>query len=245
MPEAIKLEDDYLETAKKFVIALESKDQNEADVLLNTLNTNNHSVLFQEIGKLTRDLHDTLRSFETDLSFSELAEKEMPDATTRLNYVIEKTDEAASNTLTIVETYMPICEAQEKETKLLESEWKKFISKEMKADEFRSLAKRLTKYFDKNKTSYSDIRSGMSEIIIAQDYQDITGQIIRKVINLVQNVEENLIRVIKITGDTGKSTSENKNNSTDLDGPQVPEIKSSDAVNGQDEVDDLLSSLGF
>ena len=227
MPEAMKIEDDYLETARKFVIALECNDQNEADVLLNTLNTSNHSVLFQEIGKLTRDLHDTLRSFETDLSFSELAEKEMPDATSRLNYVIEKTDEAASNTLTIVETYMPVCQTQENETIRLETEWKRFLSKEMNADEFRTLAKRLTKYFSINKASYSDIRSGMSEIVIAQDYQDITGQIIKKVINLVTNVEENLIRVIKITGDNGNQSDEKKSNkSNDLEGPQVPDIKS-------------------
>jgi len=245
MPEAIKIDDDYLETARKLVIALEQKDQNEADVLLNHLNTSNHMFLFQEIGKLTRYLHDTLRSFETDLNLTKLAEKDIPDATNRLKYVIEKTDEAASNTLTIVEKYMPICEAQEKESQLLESEWSRFMAREMNADDFRSLASGLTEYFTKNKTSYSDIRSGMSEIIIAQDYQDITGQIIKKVIDLVQNVENNLIRVIKISGEgSGLANLSNRKNS-DLEGPQVPDNTSSDAVNGQDEVDDLLSSLGF
>ena len=257
MPEAIKLEENYLETARKLVSALERNDQNEADFHLNNLNTSNHSVLFQEIGKLTRDLHNTLCSFETELSFTELAEKDMPDATSRLNYVIEKTDEAANNTLTIVEKYMPVCEELEQESQTLGSEWERFIARKMNADDFRVLVRRLSEYFSKNRTSYSDIRSGMSEIMISQDYQDITGQIIKKVINLVQNVENNLIRVIKISGESsvnekpvskknGKRVSKKKTkNDTELEGPQVPEIKSSDAVSSQDEVDDLLSSLGF
>jgi chemotaxis protein CheZ len=242
MPVIFNVEKDYLDAAKKLVVALESNDQNEADVYLNVLNTTNHSVLFQEIGKLTRDLHDTLRSFETDLSFSELAEKEMPDATSRLNYVIQQTDEAASNTLNVVEKYIPVCDMQVKESIALENDWKKFMSKDMSADEFRSLAKRLTVYFDKNRNAYIDIKAGMSEIIIAQGFQDITGQIIKKVITLVKNVEENLVRVIKITGG---SSSKGTSKQEFLDGPQIPELQSADAVNGQDEVDDILSSLGF
>ena len=242
MSNAIKLENEYLDAAKKLVIALENNDQDEADVYLNVLNTTNHSVLFQEIGKLTRDLHDTLRSFETDLSFSELAEKEMPDATTRLNYVIEQTSDAANNTLNVVEKYIPVCESKEKESINLYDDWARFMDKKMSVDEFRELAKNIKDYLAENGSIYSDIKSGMNEIILAQGFQDITGQIIKKVINLVTNVEENLIRVIKITGDTSQKERVKDN---DLEGPQVPEIQSSDAVHGQDEVDDLLSSLGF
>jgi len=256
MPRAAKQEDNYLETAKKLVSALERDNQDEADAHLNDLNTSSHSVLFQEIGKLTRDLHNTLRSFENELSFIKLAEKDMPEATTRLNYVIEKTDEAASNTLTIVERYIPVCEELEQESRSLAGEWTRFMDRKMDADDFRALVRRLNEYLNKNQTSYSDIKSGMSEIMIAQDYQDITGQIIKKVISLVQNVENNLIRVIKISGESNtgskpvtkkkkRNTKQNTSKSAEPDGPQVPEIRSSDAVSNQDEVDDLLSSLGF
>ena len=256
MPRAARKEDNYLQTAKKLVSALERDDQDEADSHLNSLNTSSHSILFQEIGKLARDLHNTLINFENELGFTELAEKDMPDATTRLNYVIQKTDEAASNTLTIVERFMPVCEELEQESQSLAGEWKRFMARKMGADDFRTLVRRLNGYFDKNQTSYSDIKSGMSEIMIAQDYQDITGQIIKKVISLVQNVENNLIRVIKISGENKirsksvtkkkkRNTKSNSSKGTMPDGPQVPEIRSSDAVSNQDEVDDLLSSLGF
>ena len=243
MPVAIKFDDQYVEIARKFVTALEKKDHKEANNLLNELNNSNHSVIFQEIGKLTRELHDTLSSFELDMNIADLAENEIPDAKKRLAYVIEQTDEAANTTLSIVEKFIPICETLDKDSNELAIEWNRFVSKEMNADDFRDLTKRIKKYIDDNKSSYTDIKSGINEIILAQGFQDITGQIIRKVIALVQDVEEKLIRVIKITG--AGAVDSRPAEKDELEGPQVPSLKSNDAVNGQDEVDDLLSSLGF
>jgi len=242
MSELIKFDDEYINTARKFVSALESKDHKSANNLLNELNSSDRSVIFQEIGKLTRELHDTLSSFEMDMNISGITQNEIPDAKKRLAYVIEKTDEAANTTLNIVEKYIPVCESLEKNSEELSADWNRFIAKEMNADDFRSLAKKIPKYIDENKASYSEIKSGMNEIILAQGFQDITGQIIRKVICLVQDVEDNLIRVIKFTGAVTEGSDKNKD---ELEGPQVPGLMSSDAVNSQDEVDDLLSSLGF
>ena len=242
MPGVIKFDDEYLGVARKFVLALESKDYKEANSLLNDLNNNSRSVIFQEIGKLTRDLHESLSGFELDMDIADLTQNEIPDAKKRLAYVIEQTDEAANKTLGIIEKYIPICESLEEESIHLTDDWNKFISKEMNANDFRLLTKKIGKYIDDNKSSYSGIKAGMNEIILAQGFQDITGQIIRKVIALVQDVEDNLIRVIKITG----SVNDGKTGKIEeLEGPQVPGLKSSEAVTGQDEVDDLLSSLGF
>jgi chemotaxis protein CheZ len=86
---------------------------------------------------------------------------------------------------------------------------------------------------------------------MAQDFQDLTGQIIGRVINLVSDVEDSLVEIIKIGGNRlsksspQKKEEEKKEEAVALDGPQVPGLESTTAVSGQDEVDDLLSSLGF
>jgi chemotaxis protein CheZ len=77
---------------------------------------------------------------------------------------------------------------------------------------------------------------------MAQAFQDLTGQIIRRVITLVEEVEQSLINMVRLSGQKVGGDTRTR---VDLEGPQVPGIKSVDAVSGQDEVDDLLSSLGF
>lgn len=235
---------DYIGIAKDLVSSLESNDHSHANKLLNKLCNTNDSVIFQEIGKLTRDLHDTLKGFEIDIEISELANTGIPDAKKRLNYVIEKTQEAADKTMSIAEKHIPDCEGLEIESKILSCDWERFMSKDMGADDFRVLAKRLTKYFDDNKSSYKGLIDGMNDIIMAQSYQDITGQVIKKVISLVQEVEDNLIRVIKVTGElTGENT---ESESGELVGPIIAGVNdSSEMLSSQDEVDDLLSSMGF
>jgi len=82
---------------------------------------------------------------------------------------------------------------------------------------------------------------------MAQDFQDLTGQIITRVIELVEEVEGNLVELVRITG-SRMSTPTKENNQEDkikAEGPQVPGVRKSNVVSGQDEVDDLLSSLGF
>jgi len=90
---------------------------------------------------------------------------------------------------------------------------------------------------------------------MAQEFQDLTGQILRRVITLVQEVEDNLVELIRLSGgekaevEPGASASKETKNTEDIlkgVGPQVPGVgDDGGAVSGQDEVDDLLSSLGF
>lgn len=243
MSTLMKYDDEYINIAKNLVVALEVGNHNEANNLINSLTDSNESIIFQEIGKLTRELHDTLNGFDVGVDISDITNIGIPDAKKRLNFVIEKTQEAADITLNIVERYIPVCERLETETNILSCDWKSFTTKNMNAEEFRILAKKMTAYFNDNKETYNDIIKGMNEIIIAQGFQDITGQIIKKVITLVQDVEDKLISVIKITGQQKSDTDSKKEL---LEGPQVPGIATeSDTLSGQDEVDDLLSSLGF
>jgi len=174
-----------------------------------------------------------------------MAEQSIPDARERLNYVISKTDEAANATLEAVEESIPICRDINEQASELHVSWNKFINRKLSEDEFRSLSKDLSHFFKKT-DDLSTVKEHLTAVLLAQEYQDLTGQIIKKVINLVGEVEDKLIGLIKITGapqinNTEGSTSK----ASELDGPVVPGLEHKDTVSGQDEVDDLLSSLGF
>jgi chemotaxis protein CheZ len=80
---------------------------------------------------------------------------------------------------------------------------------------------------------------------MAQDFQDLTGQIIRKVINLVHDVEEKLVMLVRITGGKLDRNNDEHRDPNQLEGPRVPGVNQGEQMTSQDDVDDLLSSLGF
>ena len=242
--------EETLELAKKYVGFLETGDTDSADNVLAELTDLRESQLFNELGRLTRDFHETLNSFSTDDRFNTLATDDIPDARERLNYVITKTSDAAHKTLTAVEEALPLCESLETKVNDINSQWGKFLSKEMKPQEFRELSLVISEFLEQSGTDVKAVRSDLNDILMAQDFQDITGQIITRVITLVTEVESSLVELVKVGSKLGiKSDSTNKQDNgdapTELAGPQVPGMESETIVASQDDVDDLLSSLGF
>ena len=115
-----------------------------------------------------------------------------------------------------------------------------------KIDEFRHLREQLDNYFSESITDSELLNTKLNDIIMAQGYQDLTGQVLYKITDLLQEVEENLIGLLKVFGQHQDDVVvERIDNCTEADGPVVPLSKLHDVVAGQDEVDDLLSSLGF
>lgn len=231
-----------LSYAKSLVSNLEQGNAEEVDQIINSLAKQQESMLFQEVGKLTRQLHDSLSIFALDERFPDLAEKKIPNARERLNFVIEKTEESAHRTLNAVEEALPIAKELEENGSSMRDDWAKFTRREMNVEEFRQMSKRIESFLKAVEDDAKDLNKGLSDVMMAQDFQDITGQIIRQVIELVQELEESLVSVIKKTGTTSKAMNEK-----DLvaEGPQVNQEENPDVMSGQDEVDDLLSSLGF
>lgn len=231
-----------LSLAKSLVSNLESGKVEEVEQIINSLANQQESMLFQEVGKLTRQLHDSLSVFSLDERFPDLAEKRIPNARERLNFVIEKTEESAHRTLNAVEEALPIAKELEENGNAMKQDWAKFTRREMNAEEFRQMSKRIESFLEMVEQDAKDLNTGLSDVMMAQDFQDITGQIIRQVIELVQELEESLVSVIKKTG-----TANNATNEKDIvaEGPQVNQEENPDVMSGQDEVDDLLSSLGF
>lgn len=236
----------YLEKTRNIIKLLEDNNMEEVNKLLDELANMREKDLFQELGKLTREFHDALNSFRLDSRLAKIAGEEIPDAKERLSFVIQKTEEAANTTLNVIEEVIPICERVGTETDTLSEKWERFTSRDMDAQEFRELSKEISGFMASVGNDIGKVKSGLNDVLMAQDFQDITGQIISRVITLVGDLEDGLVNLIRISGAAQDDTkNESKDDPSKLDGPQVPGLESDTAVSGQDEVDDLLSSLGF
>ncbi len=257
------METQMKEAANALLCHLESGDSKAAmdtlDNLQGTLNEYREHSLFKKIGKLTRSVHEAIQNFEIEVKKDDNGEvsildedgSRMVDASDRLNYVIELTENAANKTMDKVEETIPISAELGETAKKLRSDWEKLVTKQMSAEEFRKLYIEMNSFlhFTVEKTSHID--SNLSEILLAQDYQDLTGQVIKRVITLVREIQIALIALIKsateVESYTGIKT-ELKNKEIDgveAEGPIINADSRSDVVSNQEDVDDLLSSLGF
>jgi len=226
--------------------------EDEVNNLLDELSTSRETALYQQLGTLTREFHETLSEFSSDSRLAELANTEFHDARERLHFVVNKTQQAADLTMSQVENSIPMCDSLIQITKELTTSWDRLTSKEMKADEFRELSKKIKVFLQTANNDGETLRANLTEVLMAQDFQDITGQVIYKVIKLVEDIESSLVNLVKIAsehvgvGAVSNKKQEKDKDKSNLDGPVVPGVADmSETVTGQDEVDDLLSSLGF
>ena len=241
------MNDATLDYAHNLVESLEAGDIDSVRQIMDEIASLRESDLFCEMGKLTRELHDSLNTFKLDTKLSGLAESEIPDAKERLNHVITMTEEAADKTLTAVEEAIPLSDEIKANALELKSRWEKFKDRKLSVEEFRELSKDLDKFFPQIAEGSVILNDKLNEILMAQGFQDLTGQIIRRVITLVQDVEQGLVDLIKMSGVPEASKKESKEGlDTTAEGPVIPGVDhTSETVDGQDDVDDLLSSLGF
>ncbi len=238
-----------LEEAKQLVIYLEQGDNDAANALLEAASLKESIELFAEVGKLTRQLHDSLNNFQLDERIAGLANQDIPDAQSRLTYVIEETEKAANTTMDAVEASMPIAEKLSERIDQVMPEWKKLMSRQLELGDFKSLCKDLDTFLEEAATDSSKLTSLLTEVLMAQGYQDLTGQVIRRVIELVKEVEDSLVNMLTMFGEKEVSNfankTEKKNDKVEAEGPIIDAESRDDVVKGQDDVDDLLSSLGF
>lgn len=240
------MQTDLLNSARELVAALERGDEAMADDILDRIAGVRETQLFKEVGRLTRQLHDTMVSFTVDSKIAVMAEHDIPDAKERLRYVITMTEQAADQTLTVIESLLPISQDLNEQADRLAAKWGRFLDREMPLDEFKAMTNEISLHFQQSRGGLAQVESGLNEILMAQGFQDITGQIIRRVIDLVQELEISMVKLISISsrkisvGEVGEVEHE-------LPGPVVPGVddKAGDVATSQVDVDDLLSSLGF
>lgn len=244
-----------LDDAKKLVELIESGDNQAASELLENAGAQSSVELFSEVGKLTRQLHDSLNNFQLDPRIVNMTNEDIPDAQTRLTYVIEATEEAANKTMDLVDSCMPIAEKLQSGISEVLPEWNKLIERDLKLGEFNQLVKKLDGFLKGGSDETAKLTGLLTEVLMAQGYQDLTGQVIRRVIELVKEVEDNLVYMLTMFGGVeSKDDSEvvekpnNSENEADMikaEGPIMDADSREDVASDQDDVDDLLSSLGF
>ena len=201
--------DERLAQARALVASLEAGDEAEVDRILDGFPHNKENELFQEVGRLTRELHDAIIGFVLDADVVRVTQHEIPDATERLRYVIQMTEQAANATLKAVEDSMPVSEELADVSNKLAAEWDRFRDRKMELADFRALSTDIGEFLALASGHSKILHDNLSEILMAQSYQDLTGQIIRRVITLVQDVEEKLVRLVAISG-TARQTAEKK-----------------------------------
>jgi len=238
---------EQLYLARSLVSHLETGNQEGAVSAIAELAGVRDSLLFREVGRLTRELHDSINGFMMDARLADIAQTQMPDAAERLRYVISTTEQAANTTLGAVEDSLPLADSLRSDARHLAEQWERFNSRKLSVDDFRELSAELSAFLSATQTNSEALHDKLSEVLLAQGYQDITGQIIRKVISLVDDVEGKLVELVRLSGNRPKTSSAAAVDGRDIaaQGPAVPGVDRAEMVNGQDDVDDLLSSLGF
>ncbi|WP_413692387.1 protein phosphatase CheZ [Psychromonas sp. KJ10-2] len=244
-----------LSEAKALVAHLEAEQVEEANKIVESVSFFNttESVLFGQVGELTRELHEALLSFHNDTRLLDLAGHELPDAKNRLNYVIEMTDKAANTTMDAIDHCLPVADKLITDLDQVMPSWGNLMTRDLALGEFKSMCHSVDDFLNYSKQSANLFRDKLSEILMAQEFQDLTGQIINRVIELVQEIESKLVVILKVCStqreldssvEQQKVVAEAKSN-IKTEGPIIDAESRTDVVNGQDDVDDLLSSLGF
>lgn len=239
-----------LELARDLVAHLEANEVQQASEVLAKLTCTSQFMLFQEIGRLARELHTAINEFLLDSRLADIAEKEIPNATEGLRYVIDMTEQAANTTLTSVEQSLPLADNLQRHATRLAEHWERFNSRERTVADFGDLSDDLKAFLAGTQRDSQALHDNLTEVLMAQDFQDLTGQILGKVIALVGDVENKLVDLVRISGSQrtnleNQASDQRMSAGAGAHGPLIPGVDKGDVVCGQDDVDDLLSSMGF
>jgi len=197
--------------------------------------------VMSQIGQLTRVLHETLRELGVSKEIEKLA-LNFPDARSRLDYVSTLTKQAADRVLNATEAAQPIVEKVGSGGKHLAEQWDAMFDNKLDVEQFRDLASHTRSYLHETSRDARDTHAYLLEIMMAQDFQDLTGQVIKRLIETVRHLEQQLLSLLLENAPPGiKSGYE----SGLMNGPVVDPDGRTDVVTNQDQVDDLLESLGF
>ncbi len=192
--------------------------------------------LYQRIGRIVRELHESLRELGRERLLEEAAQA-IPDAGERLAWVARMTEQAAGRVLAAVEIAAPLQEALHAEAAALQARWEREapgVRPELAADTRRFLATAAA--------HGAATRDQLREIMMAQDFQDLTGQVIARILGLVRRLETELVQLLLEAMPPGERRPAPQRF---LDGPVVHAHGRSDVLASQKQVDELLESLGF
>ena len=190
--------------------------------------------VFQQIGTITRLLHDTMQQLGV-MPKLQTATEGLPDARSRLSYIATKTASAANRVLNSVD--------QAKAEHQAISEATRGMARQIVADPVKAVASgAVLNFVGEVEAATARIDGHLTDIMMAQDFHDLTSQVVAKVVTLANDLEDSLVKLLVQVVPEG--VREHVDPSV-LNGPVVNPEGRTDVVSDQSEVDDLLASLGF
>ena len=189
-----------------------------------------------QLDERVRRLAETLNELGWDQAFHQLADQ-LPDARERLDYVGQMTEAAATKVLNMVDAAQPLCQSAAADAlQVAERIGGLAAQSDLSADQARAALAEAASTLQHLAGMAKSQCSVLSDIMMAQDFQDLSGQVIKKVVMIISHTEQQLVQLLaQSEGTTASAVEFNK-----LEGPQVP-----DKAVGQADVDDLLASMGF
>ena len=197
--------------------------------------------MLARVGHITRTLHDSLR----ELGFDKVLEKattDIPDVRERLNYVARMTEQAAQRVLNATDTAIPLQERIDAGADEILTGWQSTLKAPFSEANYRDMATLTMQCLTDMRNDTSATKQQLLDIMMAQDFQDLTGQVIRKVTDLAHGLEQQLVQLLI---DYAPTELRRESNNSLLNGPQINTANRNDVVADQSQVDDLLDSLGF
>jgi chemotaxis protein CheZ len=193
------------------------------------------------IGHMTRALHESLRGLGLD-KLIEKAASDIPDARDRLDYVARLSEDAAQKVLNATDAAGPLQDRISGDARQLSASWQQLLAASAGADPaWQALARQTVAALDGAAAGTSETKAHLMDIMMAQDFQDLTGQVIKKVTSIAQNLEQQLVQMLI---DFAPEQMKKEIDNGLLNGPQIDPTREN-VVADQEQVDDLLDSLGF
>jgi chemotaxis protein CheZ len=217
--------------------ALAAGDADGFDGALAGFDQARDAAVTQQVRRIATELQTALDRFRIDSKLIDLAQRQVPDARHRLAHVLRLTDDAAHRTMDLVEQCCPLADQTAKEAERL-------LALHDADASAPALTSQITTFLKRAGNSMAAVRGNLGEVLLAQGYQDLSGQIIRGVMTLVSELEEALGELVRIGGPTDERQPASDNVSRGH-GPVVPGVSHGHAVSGQQDVDALLSDLGM
>jgi chemotaxis protein CheZ len=208
-----------------------------------TADSGSNDEVLSRIGHMTRALHENLRGLGLD-KLIEKAASDIPDARDRLDYVARLSEQAAQKVLNATDAAGPLQDQIESDAGALATSWQRLLDQPAGSDadaDWRAMASQTVAALNNARAGSVQTKSHLMDIMMAQDFQDLTGQVITKVTTIAQNLEQQLVQMLV---DFAPAEVKREYDSGLLNGPQINPT-GNDVVSNQGQVDDLLDSLGF
>jgi len=215
-------------------------DMPETKSVANSMAGAANEEVLSRIGHMTRSLHDSLRGLGLD-KLIEKAATDIPDARDRLDYVARMSEQAAQKVLNATDAAGPIQDGIAAEARRLSASWQTLLNDPAQQTEWRALAAQTVLGLNQATAGVGVTKGHLMDIMLAQDFQDLTGQVIKKVTTIAHDLELQLVQMLI---DFAPAEMKREIDSGLLNGPQINPT-GNDVVADQRQVDDLLDSLGF